>query len=51
MASATKHDDEDVRRLLDAYDEVLEVIGNACRRGSVEGALRTDSLRPLFTVR
>jgi glutamate-1-semialdehyde 2,1-aminomutase len=45
------HTDEDVTRLLAAYDGALEVAASALREGDVRPYLRCAPLEPLFKVR
>lgn len=45
------HSDEDVERLLMAYDEVLPVLKDAVDRGAMQMKLRCQTLKPLFKVR
>jgi glutamate-1-semialdehyde 2,1-aminomutase len=45
------HSDEDVARLLEAYDEVLPLISSAVVAGDVRSQLHCEPLRPLFRVR
>jgi glutamate-1-semialdehyde 2,1-aminomutase len=45
------HSDEDVDRLLAAYDEVLPLLSTAVAEGTVRGRLRCEPLKPLFRVR
>jgi glutamate-1-semialdehyde 2,1-aminomutase len=44
------HSDEDVQRLLDAYDEVLEILKTAVG-GKLEQLLVCKPLEPLFKIR
>lgn len=45
------HNDDDVIRLLDVYDEVFPLISHALEAESLEGMLRAEALEPLFKVR
>jgi glutamate-1-semialdehyde 2,1-aminomutase len=45
------HSDDDVDRLLAAYDEVLPLLASAVESGSVRDQLRCEPLKPLFRVR
>jgi glutamate-1-semialdehyde 2,1-aminomutase len=45
------HSDEDVDRLLAAYDEVFPILGEAVAAGDVRARLRCEPLKPLFRVR
>ncbi len=45
------HGQADIDRLLDCYRELLPKIANLAQAGRVRTALRTDVLRPLFSVR
>jgi len=45
------HMDEDVTFLLNVYDEVFPIIGEAIRANSIQDVLRAEPLKPLFKVR
>ena len=45
------HSDEDVARLLAAYDEVLAMLSSVVESGSVREHLWCEPLKPLFRVR
>ncbi|TVO54356.1 aminotransferase class III-fold pyridoxal phosphate-dependent enzyme [Denitromonas halophila] len=45
------HSDEDIRQLLQAYREVVPMLAEVVRRGTLESALRCEPLEPLFKVR
>lgn len=45
------HSAEDVKALLQAYDQVLGLLADALRKGSVRSVLRCEPLQPLFKVR
>ena len=45
------HSNEDLRQLLQAYREVVPMLAEVVRRGTLELALRCDPLEPLFKVR
>lgn len=45
------HTDEDVKLLLEAYDEVLPLIGVAVCENNIQEVLRAETLKPLFKVR
>ena len=45
------HSDDDVDRLLAAYDEVLPLLSSAVESGRVRQLLRCEPLKPLFRVR
>lgn len=45
------HTDEDVSRLLTAYDEILPLLKEAVTTGSLRQQLRCETLKPLFKVR
>ncbi len=46
-----RHDDDDIRRLLAAYAEVLPMMVNAAERGKLRTLLRAKPLEPLFKPR
>ncbi|TVT68238.1 MAG: aminotransferase class III-fold pyridoxal phosphate-dependent enzyme [Denitromonas halophila] len=45
------HSDDDIRQLLQAYREVVPMLAEVVRRGTLESALRCEPLEPLFKVR
>lgn len=45
------HSDKDIEILLAVYDEVFALIGNSIAEGSLQSALRTRPLAPLFKIR
>lgn len=45
------HTDDDLRKLQQAYSEVIQMLAEAVRRGTLESALRCEPLEPLFKVR
>lgn len=45
------HSDEDVASLLNAYDEVLGLIGESIRQDNLENRILGETLKPLFKVR
>jgi glutamate-1-semialdehyde 2,1-aminomutase len=45
------HTDDDLRKLLRAYGEVVPMLTEAVRRGSLASMLRCEPLEPLFKVR
>lgn len=45
------HSDEDVRRLLEVYDEVLPIVGKAVKQKTLYERLEAEPLQPLFKVR
>lgn len=45
------HSDEDIKKLLTAYNEVLPMIRNSIDSNSLEQCLQCEPLRPLFKIR
>ncbi len=45
------HTDDDLRKLQQAYSEVIPMLAEVVRRGTLESALRCEPLEPLFKVR
>ena len=45
------HREEDVRKLLNAYDQVLPILADAVHNGRLHSLLRCEPLKPLFKVR
>jgi glutamate-1-semialdehyde 2,1-aminomutase len=45
------HSDEDIDLMIRSYDSFIEKLKEGLEHRSLEGMLRCDALRPLFTVR
>ena len=45
------HSDEDVQKLLSAYDDAFGIIRSAIRMRNLDAQLRCEPLQPLFKVR
>lgn len=45
------HSDEDIRKLLNVYDEVFAIIENMLEKINLNKLLRTKPLMPLFKIR
>ena len=45
------HDDHDIEQLLDTYEEVLQIVGDAVHNQRLYEYLRCEPLEPLFKVR
>ena len=45
------HTDEDMRRVLDAYDDVFCLLSDALQAGTVQSSLRGELVQPVFEVR
>lgn len=45
------HTDDDLRKLQQAYSEVIPMLAEVVKRGTLESALRCEPLEPLFKVR
>jgi glutamate-1-semialdehyde 2,1-aminomutase len=45
------HSDEDLNKLMQAYDEVLPILAEGVRSGKIEAMLTCQPLEPLFKVR
>jgi hypothetical protein len=45
------HSEDDIRKLLAAYEEIFGLLAKHVKAGSLESALECEPLQPLFRVR
>ena len=45
------HSDEEINKIIEVYEKFLVVLKIGLKKGSLDGVLRCDKLRPLFSVR